>query len=52
MSSLDPHRQAIKDDFIKNRGYWMDIWEEMLRLNPDFLRHTLTFRRLLGSTER
>ncbi len=38
MSSLDPHRQAIKDDFIKNRGYWMDIWEEMLRLNPDFFK--------------
>ncbi len=36
MADLDARRQAIKDAFIENRGYWAEIWEQMLRLNPDY----------------
>jgi alkylhydroperoxidase/carboxymuconolactone decarboxylase family protein YurZ len=36
MAQLDEHQQKIKDTFMKNRGYWAEIWEEVLKLSPDF----------------
>ena len=36
MAELDARRQAIKDDFIKNRGYWAPIWDQVLALSPEF----------------
>ena len=28
---------AIKEEFIKHRGYWSGFWEDLLALDPDFL---------------
>ena len=36
MADLDPRRQALKDDFIANRGYWSALWDGVLELAPDF----------------
>jgi len=36
MADLDPRRQALKDAFIENRGYWSGIWDQVLALSPDF----------------
>lgn len=35
-SESDPRRRAIKDDFIKKRGYWHAGWERVLKFDPDF----------------
>ncbi|RVX66472.1 hypothetical protein B0A52_09702 [Exophiala mesophila] len=35
-SESDPRRKAIKDDFIKKRGYWHAGWERVLKFDPDF----------------
>lgn len=37
---LTERQQAIQAQFEDERGYWADIWEEILRLDPEFLnRH-------------
>jgi alkylhydroperoxidase/carboxymuconolactone decarboxylase family protein YurZ len=36
MAQLDDRQQKIKDTFVRNRGYWAEIWEEVLKLSPDF----------------
>lgn len=36
MSDLNKRQQAIKDTFIENRGYWSDVWEQILHLSPDY----------------
>jgi alkylhydroperoxidase/carboxymuconolactone decarboxylase family protein YurZ len=36
MAQLDDRQQEIKDTFMRNRGYWADVWEEVLKLSPDF----------------
>jgi alkylhydroperoxidase/carboxymuconolactone decarboxylase family protein YurZ len=41
--SLTQRQQQIKDEFIKVRGTWGDVWEDMLRLDPEFLACYLTF---------
>ncbi|GED29920.1 carboxymuconolactone decarboxylase family protein [Brevibacillus centrosporus] len=41
---LTPHQTAIKEAFIKERGYWStEIWEDVLHLDPDFLKAYLKF---------
>ena len=35
--SLTPTEQALKDEFIRARGYWRPWTEGLLRLNPAFL---------------
>lgn len=34
---LTPSEQVLKDEFIRQRGYWRPWTEGLLRLNPDFL---------------
>ena len=36
MANLNPHQQELKDEFIKNRGYWSDFWEDVLKLDSNF----------------
>jgi alkylhydroperoxidase/carboxymuconolactone decarboxylase family protein YurZ len=35
---LDERALAHKQEFIDNRGYWMPIWESLLKLSPDFFK--------------
>lgn len=32
----DARREAIKQDFIRQRGYWSPLWDDLLRNSPDF----------------
>jgi len=36
MTDLSKRQQAIKDTFIGNRGYWSEIWDQVLHLSPDY----------------
>lgn len=36
--SLDSERQALKDDFVKRRGYWSTSWPPVLQLSPGFFK--------------
>jgi alkylhydroperoxidase/carboxymuconolactone decarboxylase family protein YurZ len=36
MTELSKRQQAIKDTFIGNRGYWSEIWDQVLHLSPDY----------------
>jgi alkylhydroperoxidase/carboxymuconolactone decarboxylase family protein YurZ len=41
---LTPQQTAIKESFIKARGYWStEIWDDVLHLDPDFLEVYLKF---------
>jgi len=33
---LDARRQELKDQFVKNRGYWSSLWDGVLQNSPDF----------------
>ncbi|MDE0808620.1 MAG: carboxymuconolactone decarboxylase family protein [Alphaproteobacteria bacterium] len=35
---LDERALTHKQEFIDNRGYWMPIWETLLKLSPDFFK--------------
>lgn len=37
-ASLTSEQEAVKDGFIRRRGYWAPDWDLVLRLDPDFLR--------------
>ena len=39
---------AIKEEFIKHRGYWSGFWEDLLALDPDFLEIYQKFSLLLS----
>jgi alkylhydroperoxidase/carboxymuconolactone decarboxylase family protein YurZ len=41
--SLSTHQQEIKDEFIRVRGTWSELWESILLLDPDFLKAYLDF---------
>ncbi|WP_083735966.1 carboxymuconolactone decarboxylase family protein [Mycobacterium sp. MS1601] len=41
--ALTPHQQEVKDEFIRVRGTWSDLWESILRLDPAFLQAYTTF---------
>ena len=32
----DDHREALKQDFMRQRGYWSPLWDDLLRNSPDF----------------
>jgi alkylhydroperoxidase/carboxymuconolactone decarboxylase family protein YurZ len=36
MEGMSAKQTALKDDFKAKRGYWNTLWEETLRLAPDF----------------
>lgn len=40
---LTPRQQQVKDDFVKVRGTWGDVWESILVLDPEFLAAYLEF---------
>lgn len=40
---LTARQQEIKDEFIRVRGTWGDAWEDILRLDPEFLAAYLNF---------
>jgi alkylhydroperoxidase/carboxymuconolactone decarboxylase family protein YurZ len=42
-TELNERQQKLKEQFIKERGYWAEIWDGLLRLNPDFLEKYLAF---------
>lgn len=35
---LNDQRQALKDDFVKRRGYWSTSWPPVLQLSPGFFK--------------
>ena len=35
--------EALKESFIKNRGYWSPFWDDMLKLSPEFFECYLDF---------
>jgi len=39
---LSIRQQAVKNDFIEQRGSWSESWEAILQLNPEFLAGYLT----------
>ncbi|MCL4188074.1 MAG: carboxymuconolactone decarboxylase family protein [Rhodobacteraceae bacterium] len=39
----DPERQRLKEEFIRNRGYWSDFWDGLLILDPAFFQTYLRF---------
>ncbi len=41
--SLTPRQQEIKDEFVEVRGTWSDAYEDILRLDPEFLASYTTF---------
>lgn len=32
----DTRREELKQDFIRHRGYWSPLWDDLLRNSPDF----------------
>lgn len=36
-------QERVKDGFIENRGYWSDFWEDVLRLDHDYLERYTAF---------
>ena len=36
-------RKALKENFIKERGYWSDFWDGLLALDPEFFQIYLNF---------
>jgi alkylhydroperoxidase/carboxymuconolactone decarboxylase family protein YurZ len=40
---LDARREALKQDFRKNRGYWHETFEGLLELDPEFFQAYLDF---------
>lgn len=36
MEGMSKEQWAMKEDFEQKRGYWNTLWEEFLRLSPDF----------------
>lgn len=42
-AELDPRRQALKDEFTANRGYWHEFWNEILELDPDMFEAYTNF---------
>jgi alkylhydroperoxidase/carboxymuconolactone decarboxylase family protein YurZ len=36
LGELNPEQQAMKDEFIKKRGYWKDHNEAILKLSPEY----------------
>lgn len=41
--ALSEEQQRVKDEFIRVRGTWGDVWESILLLDPEFLSAYLEF---------
>lgn len=41
--TLTPKQQALKEKFIKERGYWADFWNDLLQLDEDFFESYINF---------
>jgi alkylhydroperoxidase/carboxymuconolactone decarboxylase family protein YurZ len=40
---LSPREAALKDEFIRVRGYWSELWDGVLALDPDFFEAYFRF---------
>ncbi|HEY4373369.1 MAG TPA: carboxymuconolactone decarboxylase family protein [Burkholderiales bacterium] len=40
---LDARREALKQSFVKNRGYWHPSWEGLLELDPELFETYVEF---------
>jgi alkylhydroperoxidase/carboxymuconolactone decarboxylase family protein YurZ len=40
---LDARREALKDSFVQNRGYWHGSWEGLLELDPELFEAYVAF---------
>ena len=40
---LGAREQALKDEFTRNRGYWSEVWDDVLRLSPEFFAAYMKF---------
>ena len=40
---LSPHQEALKREFVENRGYWTALWDDLLRLDAEFFAAYLRF---------
>ena len=36
MSEKNKTNEQLKEEFIKNRGYWSKFWEDVLELDSNF----------------
>ena len=36
MSETNKTNEQLKEEFIKNRGYWSKFWEDVLELDSNF----------------
>lgn len=43
MAVEQDRRARLKGEFTASRGYWSEIWDETLRLDPDFFESYLNF---------
>lgn len=43
MGELSPRQRALKEEFIRARGYWRPTWDQVLALDPDFFEAYLNF---------
>ncbi|MDR0359591.1 MAG: carboxymuconolactone decarboxylase family protein, partial [bacterium] len=39
----DERRKELRDRFIEARGYWSEMWDGLLELDPDFFEAYLRF---------
>ncbi|AKS32054.1 carboxymuconolactone decarboxylase family protein [Mycolicibacterium goodii] len=42
-ADLDAHRQRLKDEFERRRGYWHDSWNDVLTLAPEMFEAYTAF---------
>jgi alkylhydroperoxidase/carboxymuconolactone decarboxylase family protein YurZ len=43
LPALSAAQEQAKAEFIKNRGYWTDLWQTVLTLSPEYFRAYLNF---------
>jgi alkylhydroperoxidase/carboxymuconolactone decarboxylase family protein YurZ len=43
MTDLTPRQLQLKEEFTEARGYWSDIWNDVLALDPEFFEAYLRF---------
>ena len=43
MTEMTERMLTLKENFVKNRGYWDKFWDGLLQLNPDFFEAYLNF---------
>src|SRR4051812_20034417 len=47
---LDARRTKLKEDFMKARGYWADLWDNILALDQDFFEAYMHYSSAPGKT--